>query len=487
MSKRSKCLFAVSLLIVSIVYLTTIRPGHNWGDDFSMYIHHAKNIVEGIPYHETGYIYNENYPALSPRYYPPVFPLLLAPVYAHSGLNMTPMKVEIIFIFILFLIVFGLSFQDHTPYFYRGMAILLIGLNPIFWDFKENILSDFPFLFFTYLALYAIQRAYNQKTTTGHNFPNAILIGFLIYLSYGTRTAGGVLIPAFLLYDLIRTKRINPFSIAVVLSFGIFALIQAAAIPEANGYEDQLVFSPVSFLTSLVINIYYLLYFLPNFGTQGFSLIITVILFTLILSAMAFSYIKRVRQGITIYEVFTPIYFLLIVLWNALDQGTRFLLPIYPVLIFYLIEFIEDLSQKTLNRQKWVSVAPAAITTLVFFSHYLRYYQSANFDEINDGIQTPQATEFFEYIHHNTPQNAVFIFFKPRALALYTERSAAACGIWEHPSVLEACFDKIDPDYIATGPDDIPLLEYIYENPDQFDQVFQNDGFSVHRCLASDM
>ena len=39
-------------------YLATIREGHDWGDDFSMYIRHAQNIAHGEPYAETGYIYN---------------------------------------------------------------------------------------------------------------------------------------------------------------------------------------------------------------------------------------------------------------------------------------------------------------------------------------------------------------------------------------------------------------------------------------------
>ena len=147
MKKHGSWLLIASITITSIFYFASIRPGHNWGGDFSMYIHHTKNIVEDIPYQETGYIYNENYPALSPRYYPPIFPLLLAPVYAHSGLNLAPMKVEIILIFILFLIVYSLSFRDQTPHLYRSIAVLIIGFNPIFWDFKDNILSDFPFYF----------------------------------------------------------------------------------------------------------------------------------------------------------------------------------------------------------------------------------------------------------------------------------------------------------------------------------------------------
>jgi hypothetical protein len=68
------------LMIVGGFYLATMRQGHSWGDDFSMYIHHAKNIVEGVDYQATGYIYNPSRP-IAPKTYPPILLLLLSPIY----------------------------------------------------------------------------------------------------------------------------------------------------------------------------------------------------------------------------------------------------------------------------------------------------------------------------------------------------------------------------------------------------------------------
>lgn len=59
----------------------TIRPGQPWGDDFAMYILHAKNIASGKAYTDTGYIPNPGYAVLGPAAYPPLFPLVLSPVY----------------------------------------------------------------------------------------------------------------------------------------------------------------------------------------------------------------------------------------------------------------------------------------------------------------------------------------------------------------------------------------------------------------------
>ena len=52
------------ILLIALFYGLTIRQGHEWGDDFAMYIHHAENIAAHRPYAATGYIYNPNGPQL---------------------------------------------------------------------------------------------------------------------------------------------------------------------------------------------------------------------------------------------------------------------------------------------------------------------------------------------------------------------------------------------------------------------------------------
>ena len=51
-----------AVLFIVIAQVLTVREGHNWGGDFAQYILHARNIVEGRPYAQTGYIYNPSNP-----------------------------------------------------------------------------------------------------------------------------------------------------------------------------------------------------------------------------------------------------------------------------------------------------------------------------------------------------------------------------------------------------------------------------------------
>ncbi|MGC1645521.1 MAG: hypothetical protein WA741_06810 [Candidatus Sulfotelmatobacter sp.] len=55
---REKIYMGALLVAIGTFHAATVRQGHLWADDFAMYVHHARNIVEGHPYTDTNYIYN---------------------------------------------------------------------------------------------------------------------------------------------------------------------------------------------------------------------------------------------------------------------------------------------------------------------------------------------------------------------------------------------------------------------------------------------
>jgi hypothetical protein len=92
----------VALAIVGATFLLTLRPGQDWriGDDFAQYILHARNIAEGRAYASTGYIYNPDLAVIGPPAYPPVLPLVLAPLWAWFGLDLQAMKALMVVFFV---------------------------------------------------------------------------------------------------------------------------------------------------------------------------------------------------------------------------------------------------------------------------------------------------------------------------------------------------------------------------------------------------
>src|SRR6266704_2274161 len=84
LTNRNGQVFVVFCLI-AVFQLLTIVPGMVGGEDGALYLLHARNIAFCRPYFATGYIYTVETARYSPRAYPPVFPMMLAPLFRISG------------------------------------------------------------------------------------------------------------------------------------------------------------------------------------------------------------------------------------------------------------------------------------------------------------------------------------------------------------------------------------------------------------------
>ena len=131
---------------IGLFHAAGIRSGHVWGDDFALYLLHAKNLVSGTPYGDTGYIHNPHLINYSPRYYPPVYPALLALVYNLGSGDLYALKLLQVCTLTLGLLAAGLYFRGAVQW--RGLVaiVAIVGLNPEWWDRKDAIASDFAFL-----------------------------------------------------------------------------------------------------------------------------------------------------------------------------------------------------------------------------------------------------------------------------------------------------------------------------------------------------
>ncbi len=72
----------LAILASLALQVFTLSDGHGWGGDFALYVLHARNLAEGRAYTDTGYVVNPLNRWHSPSSYPPVYPSLLASLYA---------------------------------------------------------------------------------------------------------------------------------------------------------------------------------------------------------------------------------------------------------------------------------------------------------------------------------------------------------------------------------------------------------------------
>lgn len=136
--------------VMATAYFFGLTAGHVFvQDDFAAYVMHAANLVEGRPYSAIHYVPNTQAPWVSPvNGYPPVYPLLLAPVYWRLGMNLRAMKTVTVGTFVIFLAAFALWVKPLVSSGPRVVVVGLVGLSPAFWSYRDLISSEFPYLMF---------------------------------------------------------------------------------------------------------------------------------------------------------------------------------------------------------------------------------------------------------------------------------------------------------------------------------------------------
>jgi hypothetical protein len=490
---RSNQLPVFVILAIGLFYLLTIRQGHRWGDDFSLYIQHAKNIAEGVNYNSTNYIFLPPY--VGPASYPPICPLVLAPVVWLFGMNLTAMKVELILVFLLALFVLAKVVRDFLPSNWQLALIALVGLNPYFWETKDQVESEPVFYLTAYFSVYLVLKSYEaiQAGASGlTQLGYALATGVSFYLAYGTRSIGIVLLPSLVLFDLVRNRKLSLPSLyavgAVGLAVGLIVL-QTILLRSDRAYVETVSSGSTSFLRDwaqfALNNVSLYTTSLTQIWDNGHSklgrLVMTLGMMALALGGFLSQLVKRV----TFIEVFVALYTICVVI-APMDGGIRYLLPVVPFFIFYALQGIRLLTEqqpfKSFKTMAFGGIAAAVVLT------YVLGYSVYSFREVPNGISRVEAVEFFDYINRQTTQNDVVIFGKPRALSLYTGRKSSFYPvvrdddqrIWNY-------FRKIKATYIVAGPlgvepeEDEFLAGFLNRNQSHLRETFSNAVVKVYR------
>ena len=469
-------------LLIGMFFLATIRDGHEWGDDFSMYIRHAQNIARGEPYAETGYIYNPQNPAIGPRVYPPGFPLLLAPVVGIYGLDLRPMKILIIGFFVGSLLVMGFLFRDDLPTRYMTVLVLVAGLNPFFWEFKDQILSDIPFLFFALSSLHLFRLAGSPVALPRRRTTLALLAGTAAYVSYATRALAIALIPSFIAYELCRHRRIT--SNAAVACAALAAL---AALQHLFWLHDASYFNVLSNpVIAAQQNAPAYLRSLSDLWENGHSSAVRKAAFLGGGFLAAFGYVTSLRTSVTVFHLFPPLYLAPVLLWPAF-QGTRLMIPLVPFYFYYCLlgaSRIDGAAERRWGRKNAVLGMFLAVALI----SYAGRYSTLEFGPLPHGIEKRESRELVEFVKARTGPEDVLVFSRPRALALLTRRRVSGgyspadpCQLWQYVS-------RIGASYVITGHERDPfnadatdLRGFVSRFPNSFRPVMANEDVAVYR------
>jgi len=424
LSKPKSVIGIAAILFLPLLFLGT-HTSHDWGDDFAQYIHQAKNIVNGIPQSETGYIYNKLNSVVGPHAYPMGFPLLLAPVYAIAGNNMMAFTTYISAIYIILGLLMVSFYRNNFPTTTSLVLAFAILYNPLMILFKGEVVSDIPFT-----ALLVLNFILYQKLKPG-NLLQMILLALVIGFMLAIRPAGITFVAAIIMEQIVllykrKTKgrdfiqqtaifTIIPILIYVTLNILIFKIPSGGSISDYTAF-----FSSVNLIQYIPENLFHhikvLRYFLvPETGNfKGFSYVFGAIMMVLIL----LGFIKRMLKNPEIMDWFFILYSLMLLVYPKNLTAFRLMIPLGFIFLYYIASGINSI--KIFDKiPVWIrGVAAGIILLLVFMPGIYSIARSGN--TILEGPQEESSVEAFKYVNKHVPSGAVVVFAKPRALALYS-------------------------------------------------------------------
>ncbi len=442
-------------------------------DDFAAYVMHAANLVEGRPYSQIHYVPNAAAPWVSPANgYPPVYPLLLAPVYWRLGMDLGAMKVATVGTFAIFLAAFMVWVKPLVSPAQRAVVVTLVGLSPAFWSYRDLISSEFPYLMFSFLALLVMRRG----SSVAEAWPQAgwaVLAALLLYASYGTRTIGIALVGALIGGELWKHRRPTRFLVLVLGLFAGFAVLQSVLLTSPTGYMALAHFSARALLENAVGYARAL----SHAWESGFSKAAQGGL-TVVLSGFAgFAFWKRIREG-SMEAIYPVIYLAVLLAWGA-QIGVRGLLPVLPVYLTYVVLGIAQVVEGWQRpRARWLVASLAVCVVVTYFGGLRQRPWQASLANVNDA----SAWELFTFLRGQTQTSDLLLFSKPRSVALFSGRAAASLGVNEPAGdSLRFVREKDVRFVIQTSWNPASYGRLLSEDGEQFEEVFGNRDFRVFR------
>lgn len=468
--------FLIIIILLSLaISSATLTRGHEWGDDWASYVMQSQSILSGktseFVERNTFTIFESSF-QIGPVAYPWGYPLILTPALLLKGVHPLTLKLPGLFFFTGFLICLYLLTKNHLTRTESLLLVALFAFNPTFVEFPDYILSDIPFLFFIFLGLLWITKF---KTNTW----SFITLGAIIFFAFFTRTTGIILLASFLAYQAIRFYRepgtrntilIN--SIWVAVSFSLLWLITSPIFPNGQGsYFEQLKGLTPAIFRSNISGYFNLFWQFFEFKSSLIYLYYALVVFFLI-----GAWTRRDPDQHLI--IFFDLYLIAMLFWPEW-QGIRFIFPLLPIFIYFAFQGISTVINKLPEKYYLLSNGISYTFWLVIIGIFLYNSGSVAYSNLKDNRQINGpfdtfSTEVSNFIKTETPLDSVIVFYKPRAMRLFTNRNT---------------FMSTDCDRLALG--NYVVLSYKAENsqipPAEIDNcklaiklVFENKRFIIY-------
>ncbi len=439
---------AVAVVSNLILCLALFDPKPHSGGDNASYILLAESILRaGDGYSDTV----APGPRLPHTQYAFGYPLLLTPIVAAAGRNIVLLKLFSMFLSLAIVVVFSRLVEriSSSSIAWAGLT-LAVAFNPVVVEYSHWILSEEAFLFFSLLSLYFLLGAEQEKVGGfGKKFWLAVItIAFTAHI----RTIGVGFVLAGLAFFTIRRQwpRLAVFALSICVLMSPWMIRNHLVKKNDSGYVTQLLMkNPYSPEEGTVGPAGMAARFVRNvgiyagsemarviLGTGAFKLSSTAVKAVSIAASLLFvlGFIMKSLEKVGIIELYVIVFIAVVLLWPDVWSDVRYIMPIVPLILFYLLHGASVIVRAFYRQTASNSVVVAVSACLIAISSI-----SAQAMEIPGSLRNlnlylrgdryagyhPAWRNLFQagdWIRENTPEESVITVRKPRLFYLHTRR-----------------------------------------------------------------
>lgn len=468
------------------------------GGDNGTYLSLARSLLEGTGYRD---VWD---PVARPHtQYPPLFPLLLAAA-MKLGLTTEPALKSVVVLASVAAVAFSYLWARRvtTP----GVALavgLFLAVSPGVLDHTHWVLSDVPFWTFAMLALWAFAHRVPEPAAKGGEAPPAGGAGWLalavagVLLAHFTRAAGLPLVVACGAFLLLRRRWRDAAVLAAVLVPAIAAWGLYARAVNAPGYLEAFRYiDPYDTARGTLTVAHFFRRLEENASAYVGNHIPTTLFFdapplsffvgTLFTALAVAGWVMRARRGPGLAELWVPLHAGLILIWPEAWSGTRFVLPILPVMLVYAVEPLRWLGERAGDTRRALVPAAVLLTMLTAPSVVgkVAYGQRCTSASNERGswltCLLPMWESYFgvaEQVRGRLPADAVVLSRKPTLFYVVSGYRSSLYPLTERRDSIFAYADSVGAEWVVV--DRVPDLAPRFLHPVLF-------RYSEEFCLVSD-
>lgn len=488
--------FILCAILCLPLFIINIKDSHDWGDDFAQYILQAKNIVEHKPQTETGYVYNDKLPVVAPPAYPAGFPLMLAAVYKLKGNSIKAFNYLITTILFFLCLAMFWFFRKNFSGLTALLLVLIVAYNPWTLFFKAEILSDFPFTLFFLLATVLYLQEKNSVL-------NAVLTGLSCGMMLSIRGVAAVFLIAIFLHTIyliieyrksgkLFSQLVQKIFVIIGSALTVYFLLNFILVRVPTGkFLEFYSQSYQKFSTGEIIiqNLNYYVevfeaYFHPQMEKWTFITFVSES-FALVLLLIGLLYCLLHKR--TFIDLLVWMYILLFIIYPYTAGGFRFILPVFPFLIYYMAMGLKQI-KLNIRANRNAMIVAGGLFVLLQYQHDISKITDMRHDVL-PGPQETASVETFEYIKKNIPESSIIVFKKPKALALYTGRKTTSTVFYQTSEDIKNMLNELHAEYLLLNSDndqelkDEQMKKYIDDYKNNVQLIWQNKKFLLYKKI----